>query len=326
MQAFVSSSYTPYSSQSFATRQPANFAPAGDVSAHSQFRTPAKHQPTNRGELIFQQEQRIRNEFIRKPGNCQNRANQTMIASGTAPQHNRREGTTVQALPELGLKIIASSAALAIILFAAHLSIPFFTQPLSTQALSQSASKQLDTETHLGSSTASTGNKATLSSGTATTESNRDAIEEETRKMNDLIAIERAHSMAKKPGESQAQLTKSDSSNDTQANLSKNSSVNLSTMTTVDLVKTGYEQLRSGSAQESIPLLSEAVRRDNNDPASRRYLGYALLETGRPAEALNQYEALRSLSGLQETDRLAVQHAQYLLKNGNKPTESSKRL
>lgn len=166
----------------------------------------------------------------------------------------------------------------------------------------------------------------------------RNTVEDEAREMKDLIAIARAHAMATKPGESQKQQTESDSSNQSDAelgktsdlnlnktsnlNLDKTGNVNLTAMTTVDLVKTGYEKLRSGSAQESIPVLSEAVRRDSNDPTSRRYLGYALLKTGRPAEALNQYEAVQSLSGLMETDRIAVQHAKYLLQTGNKPTES----
>ncbi len=71
----------------------------------------------------------------------------------------------------------------------------------------------------------------------------------------------------------------------------------------------GYDRLQTGSGKESISLLSEAVRRDRNDPISRRYLGYALLQAGRPTEALEQYDALQKLGGLLPADRLVMEQA-----------------
>jgi hypothetical protein len=346
MQDFVSNSYAPHFSESFGVRQPTNFPPALDLSAQTRFRAPVTPHPTSRGELIFQQEKRIRNDFIRKPSTSSNRSRLTVLASGKVLQSKKCEGTNKHALSERRLKFIASTVAFALILFTGYISISFLTQPLTSQTLCQSTPKQSITTTTPINSMASTGTVATLSSGTTRTELSRNTVEDEARKMKDLIAIARAHAMATKPGESQKQLTESDSSNQSDAelgktsdlnldktsylnldktsnlNLDKTNNVNLTAMTTVDLVKTGYEKLRSGSAQESITVLSEAVRRDSNDPTSRRYLGYALLKTGRPAEALNQYEAVQSLSGLMETDRIAVQHAKYLLQTGNKPTES----
>jgi len=338
MQDFVSNSYTPHISENFGVRQPTNFPPALDLSAQTRFRAPVTPHPTSRGELIFQQEKRIRNNFIRKPSTSSNRSSLTVLASGKVLQSKKCEGTNKHALSERRLKFIASTVAFALILFTGYISISFLTQPFTSQTLCQSTPKQSITTTTAIDSMASTGNIATLSSGTTRTELSRNTVEDEAREMKDLIAIARAHAMATKPGESQKQQTESDSSNQNDANLGKTSdlnldktsnlnldktgNVNLTAMTTVDLVKTGYEKLRSGSAQESITVLSEAVRRDSNDPTSRRYLGYALLKTGRPAEALNQYEAVQSLSGLMETDRIAVQHAKYLLQTGNKPTES----
>ncbi|MBS2004867.1 MAG: tetratricopeptide repeat protein [Cyanobacteria bacterium SZAS LIN-5] len=338
MQDFVSNSYAPHFSESFGVRQPTNFPPALDLSAQTRFRAPATPHPTSRGELIFQQERRIRNDFIRKPSTSSNRSSLTVLASGKVLQSKKCEGTNKHALSERRLKFIASTVAFALILFTGYISISFLTQPFTSQTLCKSTPKQSITTTPPINSMASTGTVATLSSGTTRTELSRNTVEDEAREMKDLIAIARAHAMATKPGESQDKRTESDLSNQSDANLGKTSdlnlnktsnlnldktgNVNLTAMTTVDLVKTGYEKLRSGSAQESITVLSEAVRRDSNDPTSRRYLGYALLKTGRPAEALNQYKAVQSLSGLMETDRIAVQHAKYLLQTGNKPTES----
>ncbi|MFN8552500.1 MAG: tetratricopeptide repeat protein [Candidatus Obscuribacterales bacterium] len=338
MQDFVSNSYAPHFSESFGVRQPTNFPPALDLSAQTRFRAPATPHPTSRGELIFQQERRIRNDFIRKPSTSSNRSSLTVLASGKVLQSKKYEGTNEHALSERRLKFIASTVAFALILFTGYISISFLTQPFTSQTLCKSTPKQSITTTPPINSMASTGTVATLSSGTTRTELSRNTVEDEAREMKDLIAIARAHAMATKPGESQDKRTESDLSNQSDANLGKTSdlnldktsnlnldktgNVNLTAMTTVDLVKTGYEKLRSGSAQESITVLSEAVRRDSNDPTSRRYLGYALLKTGRPAEALNQYKAVQSLSGLMETDRIAVQHAKYLLQTGNKPTES----
>ncbi|RTL43673.1 MAG: hypothetical protein EKK48_07970 [Candidatus Melainabacteria bacterium] len=354
MQDFVSNSYAPHFSESFGVRQPTNFPPALDLSAQTRFRAPATPHPTSRGELIFQQERRIRNDFIRKPSTSSNRSSLTVLASGKVLQSKKYEGTNEHALSERRLKFIASTVAFALILFTGYISISFLTQPFTSQTLCKSTPKQSITTTPPINSMASTGTVATLSSGTTRTELSRNTVEDEAREMKDLIAIARAHAMATKPGESQKQQTESDSSNQNDANLGKTSdlnldktsnlnldktsdlnldktsnlnldktgNVNLTAMTTVDLVKTGYEKLRSGSAQESITVLSEAIRRDSNDPTSRRYLGYALLKMGRPAEALNQYEAVQNLSGLMETDRIAVQHAKYLLQTGDKPTES----
>ncbi|MBI2812027.1 MAG: tetratricopeptide repeat protein, partial [Candidatus Melainabacteria bacterium] len=83
----------------------------------------------------------------------------------------------------------------------------------------------------------------------------------------------------------------------------------LSKLSTVDLIKKGYDELQKGSADQSISLLSEAVRRNRNDPLSRRYLGYALVAAKRPSEAIGQFEALRKLGGLLRADQLAMQQA-----------------
>jgi cytochrome c-type biogenesis protein CcmH/NrfG len=87
------------------------------------------------------------------------------------------------------------------------------------------------------------------------------------------------------------------------------SNLDLRKLSTHNLLKIGYEGLRSGSPEQSISIFSEAVRRDRNDPISRRYLGYALLEAGRPAEAIGQFEALRKLRSFLPSDQVAMQQA-----------------
>jgi tetratricopeptide (TPR) repeat protein len=89
----------------------------------------------------------------------------------------------------------------------------------------------------------------------------------------------------------------------------KTNNLDLSKLTTADLIKKGYDLLQNGSAEESISLLSEAVRRNRNDPISRRYLGYALLAAKRQPEAIGQFEALRRLRALLPADQLAMQQA-----------------
>jgi tetratricopeptide (TPR) repeat protein len=98
--------------------------------------------------------------------------------------------------------------------------------------------------------------------------------------------------------------------------------IDFSKISTKSLIEDGYDRLQKGFAEQSIPLLSEAVRRDRNAPISRRYLAHALLRSGGPFEAIGQFEALRKLGGLLPADQQAMQEAMRTVQ-ANKESKGS---
>jgi tetratricopeptide (TPR) repeat protein len=76
----------------------------------------------------------------------------------------------------------------------------------------------------------------------------------------------------------------------------------LAAMTDKELVEVGYKQLTKGNAMDAVALLQAAVSRHPNDPVSRRYLAHALADSGASTAALEQFDALVSLGGLQDAD------------------------
>lgn len=293
MQDYLSSGFAPSVSNKFAPSSSANFAPAYDQSIHMLAHKPVAHVPSGRREFISQQERNIRNGFLRKTSTKSETSLLTI------------NGNRLNAQPRFSsirMKLAASAIALCLIIFAGQLGSSCLNQQLAGNALSQSSSGNSDTAKNLSGAVANV--SATTSHGAAVSATFNDA-----RKIEEIIADAQAHAGAAK-AEIQSKQILSISAPDVDLD-------SLDTMTTVNLVKIGYERLQAGSTQESISLLTEAVRRDRNDPTSRRYLGYALLQAGRPSEALGQYDALQKLSDLLPADRMAMQHAMRIAQSAS---------
>lgn len=84
---------------------------------------------------------------------------------------------------------------------------------------------------------------------------------------------------------------------------------------TKQLVALGYKYLRSGDTEIAVTALTEAVRREPNNPQTRRYLAHALLQAGSNDAAIAQFDALQSIQPLERAD--AVAYAKGLIKAGN---------
>jgi hypothetical protein len=290
MQDYMSSGFAASLSNNFAQSPSTNFAPnPHNLSIHPLAKQSVLPKPSNRGELIFQQERKIRNDFLRKTGSKSSPLLPTKRSTGT--QSKRKQGVSA-----LNLKLCVTAFAVCLLLFTGQLGLSFLRQQLVMDGLHQSSPGRPASATNFRSAMASVGSNATTPNVTAST-----AVSDNTLEAHKIVVAQAATMAATTEP---AQVTQNVS-----VPMSGLNDLNLSSISTVNLVKIGYERLRSGSAQESISVLSEAVRRDRNDPVSRRYLGYALAQAGRPTDALVQYEALQKLSGLLPSDRLAMQHA-----------------
>jgi Flp pilus assembly protein TadD len=62
------------------------------------------------------------------------------------------------------------------------------------------------------------------------------------------------------------------------------------------LIRTGYQQICHGNNEQAIETLSAALRVDPNSVYARRYLAYALLQSGLAVQAATQFEAVGKLS------------------------------
>ena len=297
----MSSGFAPALSNNFAPCPSTNFTPNPyDLTIQRLAKQSELPRPSSRGEFIFQQERKIRNDFLRKTGPKSMPLLPTQSSTGThlqCPKVNAKRGTSA-----LRLKLVASAVAVGLILCAGQLGCSVLRQQLAIQGIHQPSPG------HPGAATTSNKHLASVESSASPTDATPAGMSDSTidsHKVDELIAVAQAATVRATTESTQAIQNFSVPTPDV-------TPLSLSKISTVNLVKIGYQKLRTGSAQESISaisVLSEAVRRDRNDPVSRRYLGYALLQAGRPTEALGQYDALRKLSGLLPSDRLAMQHA-----------------
>jgi tetratricopeptide (TPR) repeat protein len=315
MQDYMSSGLAPTFSHNFAPSASTNFAPNPyDLRVHMLAEQSALPKPASRREFIFQQERKIKNDFLRKTAPKSVLLLPTKSRTGTHSQHEKVNA--VQGKSALHLKVIASAVAIGLILFTGQLGYSFVGQQLASHELHQPSPVHPDALTNFNNSIASAGSIATTPDGTTATPMSPNALDQAHQfdvKTADAQAGTVAATMEPKQAIQSVSVPTSDADH-----------LILSKLSTVNLIKIGYERLRTGSAQESISILSEAVRRDRNDPMSRRYLGYALLQAGRSSEALGQYDALQKLGGLLPSDRLAMQHAMRTAQAKNE--EQSKEL
>lgn len=296
MQDYLSSGFAPSLTNKFAPNPSTNFAPnTYEQSIHMLVQRPAVSQPSNRREFISQQERTIRNGFLRKAGSKSASLSTNQTSNGTLCQRKKVNGS-----PMLGLKLAVSVTALVLVLFTGQLGCSLLSQQPALKGPRQSLAQQHDASKNSNNSITTVASAPTLSVPTATSMDSNTL--DESGQIDNIIAVYRASTMAPKE--------KTQATQDSPVVSSDHFAVN--EISTSNLVQMGYDKLRSGAAKESISLLSEAVRRDCNDPTSRRYLGYALIQAGRPAEALEQYNALQKLSALLPTDRLAMQHAVHI--------------
>lgn len=297
-----------YASSGFAPALTTNFAPNPyDLPIHMLGRQAVLPKPSSRREFISQQERKIRNDFLSK---TTQKSMPLLPAKSSTGTHSKREMVNAKmGISALHLKLVASAVAVGLILCAGQVGCSFLSQQLAANAHFQPSSERRALVTSSNTSTVTSkehmGSAAAAPVGATATPMSSAApvvaapMANDSHNIDDIIAVYKAATLSTSTKPTQAIQSLSVPSPD----------VNLSNISTADLVKIGYEKLRKGSASESISVLSEAVKRDRNDPVSRRYLGYAFLQMGRPSEALAQYDALQKLSGLLPADRLAMQHA-----------------
>ena len=72
-----------------------------------------------------------------------------------------------------------------------------------------------------------------------------------------------------------------------------------------DLIRRGYQLLRSGSNGEAVVVLSAAVKADPQSVLARRYLAHALAQSGSVGGAVQQFQVLSGLGALEAADQLA---------------------
>ncbi|MBS1955433.1 MAG: tetratricopeptide repeat protein [Cyanobacteria bacterium SZAS-4] len=299
MQDYLSSGFAPSFTNKFAPASSPNFAQkTREQSIHNLTQRPTAAQPTNRSQFISQQEKTIRNGFLRKTtskssSSLSKRSAGSLIQSDNCKAESRNSS--------IGLKLAASSAALFVILLAGQISCSFLSQQAAIDGHQQVLPKHSDSATGSRNSIANVRSSAIPVAATAGVFSNGSV--DGAHKTSDLIAVAQASAALSSTEQNRPIKDSPAASSD---------HIDLTSITTSDLVKSGYQKLRSGGAQESIVILTEAVRRDSNDPSSRRYLGYALIQAGRPSEALAQYDALQKLTVLLPADRLAMEHAAHM--------------
>lgn len=306
-----------YVSSGFAPALSSNFAPNPyDQPIHMLGRQAVLPKPTGRREFISQQERKIRADFLSKT----TQKSMPILAKSSTGTHSKREMVNANlGISALHLKLVASAVAVGLILFAGQVGCSYLSQQLAANAHVQPSSARPALVTSSNTTAACVKSSPTTPVGTTTAPISSaptrlaaaaDPMGVDTHDIDDIIAVYKAATLSTTTKPAQAIQSLSVPSLD----------VNLSKISTADLVKIGYEKLRTGSAKESISVLSEAVKRDRNDPVSRRYLGYALVQMGRPSEALAQYDALQKLSGLLPADRLAMQHAMRIAQTKSEST------
>ncbi len=307
-----------YVSSGFAPALSSNFAPNPyDQPIHMLGRQAVLPKPTGRREFISQQERKIRADFLSK---TTQKSMSLLPAKSSTGTHSKREMVNANlGISALHLKLVASAVAVGLILFAGQVGCSYLSQQLAANAHFQPSSARPVLVTSSNTTAACVKSSPTTPVGTTTAPISSaptrlaaaaDPMGGDTHDIDDIIAVYKAATLS----------TTTKPTQEIQSLSVPSSDVNLSKISTADLVKIGYEKLRTGSAKESIVVLSEAVKRDRNDPVSRRYLGYALVQMGRPSEALAQYDALQKLSGLLPADRLAMQHAMRIAQTKSEST------
>jgi tetratricopeptide (TPR) repeat protein len=76
-----------------------------------------------------------------------------------------------------------------------------------------------------------------------------------------------------------------------------------------ELLNKGYKLLKEGSSSEAAEYLAASVKGNPNNIDARRYLAYALLDSGDAAGAIQQFSAVSSIGSLQTPDKVALSKA-----------------
>jgi hypothetical protein len=290
----VPSPSTDLSQSHSASNRSSEFAPNPSARAAAPVRNsrPATLQDdyiyTSRGQFavpstesrFIQQERKMRKEFLHKKGSRSEAMRSTKTGTGT---YSNSKPEKLNAGVPHRLKLVASGIAM-ILIFCWQLGHSFAAQQPAGNLLEQRSQHNDALTTNASNVAAPKTFEQTLEIGS------KNAAAQANHKQNvatTAVPKQAVHNVS----------------------TSVASNLDLHKVSMHNLLKMGYEKLRSGSPEQSISIFSEAVRRDRNDPISRRYLGYALLDAGRPAEAIGQFEALRKLRSLQRSDLLAMQHA-----------------
>ncbi len=71
------------------------------------------------------------------------------------------------------------------------------------------------------------------------------------------------------------------------------------------LIKAGYQQICNGDNEQAIETLTAALKVDPNSVYARRYLAYALLQSGLAVQAVTQFEVVSRLSPESNSSDLA---------------------
>ncbi len=72
------------------------------------------------------------------------------------------------------------------------------------------------------------------------------------------------------------------------------------------LVATGYQRLRAGNSAGAVAYLNAALSKRPDDKNARRYLAYALCESGRNSEAINEFANMARQQNLTNDDKLLL--------------------
>ena len=73
-----------------------------------------------------------------------------------------------------------------------------------------------------------------------------------------------------------------------------------------DMIDLGYKSLYGGSAHDAVTYFMAALTKEPNNTTARKYLAYALVQTGANADAAVQFQTLNSLQPLETKDRLSL--------------------
>lgn len=253
----------------------------------------APTKPLSRGDLIFQQERRIRNDYLRGQNEKSKSMSRAHQSAGAKTQSKANE---MLGFSNPRAKFLAIAIGVCLTLFAGQTLVSYVHHKIAVDCSSKVVAGPTSDATRKYVSKIVTSE----TSGNCTSEA----------QLSTLINTYRM----KQAAAEQASVTKSAKSLSAESTATSPSVptavvATLSQMSGRDLLQMGYEKLRAGFPQESVALFNEAVRRDSSNANSRRYLAYALVSAGRASEALEQYNALQKLNALLPADRLAMQHA-----------------
>ncbi len=117
----------------------------------------------SRGEYIFQQERKIKNDFLRKTGLKSAAARPTKSSTGVVSQYDNKAAVN-QVIAVLQSKLVASVVAIGLLLFVGQRCYSVLSEQIAVHELHQTAPAA---PTNFRNSIASTGSKSTIANGTA---------------------------------------------------------------------------------------------------------------------------------------------------------------